>query len=110
MFLAVFLQDALGTVVRVLKKAEICERSVCLHLLIKPRCYTNLQEDPDFLLDGSLCRGALLAHVAVGHDAELQQHTTDLQVPGRYSSRQKPNTEMLPCRSSQIWSPSFLLF
>lgn len=39
----------------------------------------DLQQDPDFLLDGSLCLGALLAHVAVGHDAELQQHTDDIR-------------------------------
>lgn len=39
----------------------------------------DLQQDPDFLLDGSLCLGALLAHVAVGHDTELQQHTDDIR-------------------------------
>lgn len=38
----------------------------------------DLQQDPDFLLDGSLCLGALLAHVAVGHDTELQ-HTDDIR-------------------------------
>lgn len=49
---------------------------LCLHIHLC-NCWVNadLQQDPDFLLDGSLCLGALLAHVAVGHDAELQQHT-----------------------------------
>lgn len=36
---------------------------------------TNLQQDPDFLFNGSLCLWALFGYVTVGHDTKLQQNT-----------------------------------
>lgn len=75
---AVFLQDALSAVVGVLNKVDFCELSIGLYLLTKLQCDTDLQEDPDLLLNGSLCLGALLAYIAVGHHTKLQQYTCRL--------------------------------
>lgn len=41
---------------------------------IKDSLRAHLEQNPDFLFDGSLCLWALLGYVTIGHDTELQQN------------------------------------